>query len=71
MNIRGKSSSNTSMIFAETRRFPLAIDINMYIIKYLVKILSSEESSYIELVYSEMYLKPIKHEWIRGKPLVQ
>ena len=60
-----KSSTNTSMIFAETGRFPLAIDVNIQIIKYWVKILRSEESSYIKLVYSEMFQNPIKHEWIR------
>ena len=53
------------MIFAETGRFPLAIDVNIQIIKYWVKILRSEESSYIKLVYSEMFQNSIKHEWIR------
>ena len=60
-----KSSTNTSMIFAETGRFPLAIEANIQIIKYWVKILRSEESSYIKLVYSEMFQNPLKHEWIR------
>ena len=53
------------MIFAETGRFPLAIDVNIQIIKYGVKILRSEESSYKKLVYSKMFQNPIKHEWIR------
>ena len=53
------------MILAETGRFPLAIDINLQYLLYWVKILSTEESSYIKLVYSEMFLTPIKHEWIR------
>ena len=60
-----KSSTNTSMIFAETGRFHLAIDVNIPIIKYCVKILRSGESSYIKLVYSEMFQNPTKHEWIR------
>ena len=60
-----KNSTNTFVSFAETGRFPLAIDIILQIIKYWVKILSSEESSYIKLVYSEIFLKLIKHEWIR------
>ena len=57
-----KSSTNTSVIFAETGKFPLAIDTNLQIIKYWVQILSSEESCYIKLVYSEMFLNPLKHE---------
>ena len=59
------SSTNTSMIFAETGRFPLAININLRIIKYWVKILSSEESSFIKLVYSEMFQNLLTHEWIQ------
>ena len=53
------------MIFAETERFLLAIIIALQVVKYSVKILKSEESFYIELVYSEMFQNPIKNEWIR------
>ena len=61
-----KSSTNTSMIFAETgRSSSYTIDVNIQIIKYWVKISRSAESSYIKLVYSEMFQNLIKYEWIR------
>ena len=39
------------MIYAETGRFPLAIDINVQIIKYWLKFLRMESNSYVKLVY--------------------
>ena len=60
-----KSTTNTSMIYAETGRFPLAIDINVQIIKYWLKILRMESNSYVKLVYNEMLQDPTKHKWIK------
>ena len=57
-----KSTTNTSMIYAETGRFPLAIDINVQIIKYWLKILIMESNSYVKLVYNEMLQDPTKHK---------
>ena len=53
------------MIYAETGRFPLAIDINVQIIKYWLKILRMESNSYVKLVYNEMLQDPTKHKWIK------
>ena len=53
------------MIYAETGRFPLAIDINVQIIKYWLKILRVESNSYVKLVYNEMLQDPTKHKWIK------
>ena len=60
-----KSTTNTSMIYAETGRFPLASDINLQIIKFLLKILRMENTSHVKLVYNEMFQNPTKHEWIK------
>ena len=60
-----KSTTNTSMIYAETGRFPLAIDINVQIIKYWLNILRMESNSYVKLVYNEMLQDPTKHKWIK------
>ena len=57
-----KSTTNTSMIYAETGRFPLAININVQIIKYWLKILRMESNSYVKLVYNEMLQDPTKHK---------
>ena len=46
-----KSTTNTSMIYAETGRFLLASDINLQIIKYWLKILRMENTSYVKSVY--------------------
>ena len=53
------------MIYAETGRFPLAIDINVQIIKYWLKILRMKSNSYVNLVYNEMLQDPTKHKWIK------
>ena len=60
-----KSTTNTSMIYAETGRFPLASDINLEIIKYWLNIVRMENTSYVKLVYNEMFQNPTKHEWIK------
>ena len=53
------------MIYAETGRFPLVIDINVQIIKNWLKILIMESNSYVKLVYNEMLQDPTKHKWIK------
>ena len=62
-----KSTTNTSMIYGETGRFPLASDINVQIVKYWLKILRMENTSYVKLllVYNEMFQNPTKLEWIK------
>ena len=55
-----KSTTNASMIYAQTGRFPLAIDINVQIIKYWLKILRMESNSYVKLVY--MYNEMLVHD---------
>ena len=42
-----------------------ASDINLQIIKYWLKNLRMENTSYVKLVYNEMFQKPKKHEWIK------
>ena len=53
------------MIYAETGRLTLASGINLQIIKYWLKILRMENTSYVKLVYNEMFKNPTKHEWIK------
>ena len=57
-----KSTTNTSMIYAETGRFPLAIDINVQIIKYWLKNLGMESNSYVKLVYNTL-VDPRRYNW--------
>ena len=60
-----KSTTNKSMIYAESGRFPLASDIKLQIIKYWLKNLRMENTSYVKLVYNEMFQNPAKHELIK------
>ena len=42
-----KCNTNTSMVYAETGRYPLLVTINYQIIKYWLKILTSPDTSYM------------------------
>ena len=46
------------MIYAETDRFPLSIDINIRIIKYWIKLIHNNPDSLIFTVYKES----LKHQ---------
>ena len=59
-----KGSTNRCMLYAETGRFPLSVDINIRIIKYWLKILDSDPNSYMCIVYKEM-LNLQNNEWIK------
>ena len=53
-----KMSTNTSMIYAETGRYPLTIDIKVSMIKQWIKIIHSSEDRLIWLVYNSMKESP-------------
>ena len=44
-----KCNTNTSMVYAETGRYPLTVTINYQIIKYWLKILTTPETSYVKI----------------------
>ena len=53
-----KMSTNTSMIYAETGRYPLTIDIKVSMIKQWIKIIHSSEDRLIWQVYNSMKESP-------------
>ena len=53
-----KMSTNTSMIYAETGRYPLTIDIKVSMIKQWIKIIHSSEDRLIRQVYNSMKESP-------------
>ena len=51
-------STNTSMIYAETGRYPLTIDIKVSMIKQWIKIIHSSEDRLIWQLYNSMKESP-------------
>ena len=51
-------STNTSMIYAETGRYPLTIDIKVSMVKQWIKIIHSSEDRLIWQVYNSMKESP-------------
>ncbi len=50
-----KPSTNTCMVYAETGRFPLSIEINLQMVKFWLKTISSENNKLIWLSYTSMF----------------
>ena len=59
-----KDSTNTSMIYAETGRYPLAIQINKCMVKYWLKVVHSDATKLINIVYMELMKNVESCEWI-------
>ena len=59
-----KSSTNSVMVYAETGRYPLAIYINMCMIKFWFKILNSHIHKLIHIVYQHLLHQPCMGEWL-------
>ncbi len=49
-----KQSTNSCMVYAETGRFPLSIDVNVNMVKFWLKIISSPTNRLIWITYSSM-----------------
>ena len=64
-------STNTSMIYAETGRYPLTIDIKVNMIKQWIKIIHSSEDRLIWQVYNSMKESPTavnkRNNWVMQK----
>ena len=52
------------VVYAETGRFSLYIDINICTIKYWIKILNSDVNKLIHVAYKDMFQHPEKYAWI-------
>ena len=52
--LKVKTSTKTCMIYAETGRYPLSIDIKLNMIKQWLKIIRSDDNKLIRLVYCSM-----------------
>ena len=59
-----KSSTNSVMVYAETGRYPLAIYVNMCMIKFWFKILNSHIHKLIHIVYQHLLHQPCMGEWL-------
>ena len=59
-----KSTTNTAMVYAETGRYSLAIQINLYIIKFWFKILNSDVHKLIHIVYHHLLQQSCLGEWL-------
>ena len=60
-----KVTTNSCVVYAETGRFPLHIDINLCMIKYWIKILNSDVKKLIHVAYNTMLQHPEKYAWIK------
>ena len=49
----------------ETRRFPLAVFINMCIVKFWLKILKTCDEKLISATYAQMMQDPDKYAWVK------
>ena len=59
-----KSTTNTAMVYAETGRYSLAIQINLCIIKFWFKILNSDVHKLIHIVYHHLLQQSCLGEWL-------
>ena len=60
-----KVTTNSCVVYAETGRFLLHIDINLCMIKYWIKILNSDVKKLIHVAYNTMLQHPEKYAWIK------
>ncbi len=64
-----KPSTNTCMVYAETGRYPVSLDINISMVKQWVKIVSSDKHKLIWIAYESMLSSPVhlkkKNSWSR------
>ncbi len=58
-----KSTTNTCMLYAETGRYPLSIDINIRMVKYWIKLMNSDQRSLMHIVYQELVKNPGESTW--------
>ena len=58
-----KATTNTAMVYAETGRYPLAIPINLFIIKFWFKILNSDVHKLIHIIYHHVLQQSYLEEW--------
>ena len=58
-----KATTNTAMVYAETGRYPLAIPINLCIIKFWFKILNSDVHKLIHIIYHHVLQQSYLEEW--------
>ena len=52
--LRVKSSTNNCMIYAETGCYPLSVHIETLLVKYWLKIIQSDEDTFLRLIYNAM-----------------
>ena len=61
-----KVTTNACVVYAETGRFPLHIDINLCMIKYWLKILNSDVKKLIHVAYNAMLQPGAYAGFLRG-----
>ena len=59
-----KVTTNSCVVYAETGRFPLHVDINLCMIKYWINILNSDVKKIIHVSNNTMLQHPEKYDWI-------
>ena len=59
-----KATTNTAMVYAETRRYPLAIHIILCIIKFWFNILNSVAHKLIHIIYPHVLQQSYLGEWL-------
>ena len=59
-----KLSTNSVMVYAETGRYPLAIYVNICMIKFWFKILNSDVHKLIHIVYQHLLHQPCMGKWL-------
>ena len=59
-----KLSTNSTMIYAETGRYPFSVHINKCMLKFWFKILNSDHEKLIYIVYHHLLTSNVKCEWL-------
>ena len=56
-----KLTTNSCVVYAETKRFPLCVSINMCMIKHCLKILNMNVKQLVHVAYREMFQHQEQH----------
>ena len=59
-----KVSTNSTMIYRETGRYPFSVHINKCMLKFWFKILNSDHDKLIYIVYHHLLTSNVKCEWL-------
>lgn len=63
-HLRVKGTTNSSMVYMETGYYPISLEIKKCMLKYWIKLISSEENSLLYSTYKDMTDTHLKNRWL-------